>query len=393
MPTPKPHAAWHVFLAFLSLGLTSFGGPIAHLGYFRRAFVTQRQWLDETHFAHLLGLCQLLPGPASSQLGFAIGLHRAGWRGGLAAFAGFTLPSALLMFAFALWLPRGPWGGAVIHGLKLVAVVVVGQAMAGMWRNLIPDAPRRCIAVLVGAALLFWPQPWMSWLAVLLAAGLGLALRRDMSCGEVAVAPAARGSGSWALIGYALMLVASFAFIAHGPLWQRTTAALYQAGALVFGGGHVVLPLLKQSLVVPGLIDENSFLAGYGAAQAVPGPMFSLATFLGQRIAGWPGALAGLLAMFVPGLLLVVGVLPWWHRFAAHDRWRHAAAGVHAAVVGLLLAAFWNPVWIGAIHAPGDVGIVAIAWLAAWRWRLPAWAAVCWCVLAACALNALVPSY
>lgn len=391
-----PHArssAWEVFRAFLVLGLTSFGGPVAHLGYFRDAFVRRRAWLDEERFAHLLGLCQLLPGPASSQLGFAIGLHRAGWRGGLAAFAGFTLPSAALMTALAFWTPQGALGAAIIHGLKLVAVVVVGQALVGMWRGLIPDAARRLMAVFVAAVVLAWPGAWVQWLAVLAVALASVWLRGEVSPPTTTPVRDTPRKGVWALLVYAVLLAISTIAIAHGPAWQRTVAALYQSGALVFGGGHVVLPLLKQTLVVPGLIDEAGFLAGYGAAQAVPGPMFSLAAYLGQRAAGWPGGVLGLCAIFLPGMLLVIGVLPWWHRLTTHPIWRHTIGGIHAGVVGLLLAAFWNPVLTGAVQAPSDVGVAVVAWLTAWRWRLPAWSSVCWCVAAALGLHVLQPGF
>lgn len=386
----QPHAgAMDIFRVFLGLGLSSFGGPMAHIGYFHRAFVIRRQWLGEARFAHLLSLCQLLPGPASSQLGFTIGLQRGGWRGGVAAFAGFTLPSALLMLAFALWMPTGAWGLSVLHGLKLVAVVVVGQAIASMWRRLIPDLERRVVAVLVAGLLLWWPQAWMQWLAILGAACLGLLFRRDAMSASALGEQGDKRWGMPAVALYAVLLALSFVLVAHGPAWQRVIAALYQSGALVFGGGHVVLPLLKQSVVAPGLVDESSFLAGYGAAQAMPGPMFSLAAFLGQRAAGWPGALFGLLAMFLPGLLLVLGLLPWWHRVMAYRHWRYAATGVHAAVLGLLMAAFCNPVWSGSVRQPWDMAVVALAWLGLWRWPLPAWLLVAWCVLASCALNAL----
>jgi chromate transporter len=381
------HRVREVFLAFLRLGLTSFGGPIAHLGYFRRAFVERGRWLDDTRYAQLLALCQFLPGPASSQLGFALGLQRAGWLGGLAAFIGFTLPSALLMFAFAAWAPylQGRIGEAVLHGLKLVAVVVVAQGALGMWRTLAPDAPRRVMAIATAALLLWQPHAWLQWLAVAIAALAGQWLCRGaptMPAGDIGVAYGRR-TGASLLLAYVLVLVMALLVGADGSPLTRTVAALARAGALVFGGGHVVLPLLKQSLVTPGLIDEGSFLAGYGAAQALPGPMFSLAAFLGAHVGGAMGAAAGLVALFLPGLLLVAGVLPWWQTLAAREGAVRMIAGINAAVVGLLAAAFWDPVWRGAVRTPLDIAIVALGLLLVTQVRWPAWAIVVYCVAAA----------
>lgn len=382
-----PRQAREVFLVFLRLGLSSFGGPIAHLGYFRRAFVEQRRWLDDARYAQLLALCQFLPGPASSQLGFSLGLQRAGWLGGVAAFVGFTLPSALLMFAFAAWAPylQGRTGDAVLHGLKLVAVVVVAQGVLGMWQTLAPDVPRRVMAIATAALLLWQPHAWLQWLAVGAAALAGQWLCRGvptMPAGDMGVGYGQR-TGAWLLLAYVVVLVMALLAGTDWPPLARTVAALARAGALVFGGGHVVLPLLKQSLVAPGLIDEGRFLAGYGAAQALPGPMFSLAAFLGAQVGGAMGAVAGLVALFLPGLLLVAGVLPWWQVVAAREGAVRMIAGINAAVVGLLAAAFWDPVWRGAVHAPLDIAIVALGLLLVMRVRWPAWAIVMYCVAAA----------
>jgi len=296
--------AGEVFFAFLSLGLRSFGGPIAHLGYFRRAFVDERRWLDDARYTQLLALCQFLPGPASSQLGFSIGLMRAGWRGAIAAFVGFTLPSALLMFAFAWWTPylQTAWGRSLLHGLKLVAVVVVAQAVHSMWRSLAPDGPRRVLAAVAAAFLLWQPENGMQLLVLAAAALLSPWVCRHVRAqGESSLDPGyGTRAGTVLLIIYALLLLAAFTVAWDGGALLGTGAAFYRAGALVFGGGHVVLPWLKQALVEPGLIDENTFLAGYGAAQAVPGPMFSLAAFLGDHMvdrAGWAGALVALVAV------------------------------------------------------------------------------------------------
>lgn len=393
-----PHRAGEVFLAFLSLGLRSFGGPIAHLGYFRRAFVEQRRWLDDAHFSQLLALCQFLPGPASSQLGFAIGLQRAGWRGALAAFAGFTLPSAMLMVAFAWWAPylRGPWGQSLLHGLKLVAVVVVAQGVLGMWRSLAADTPRRLLAISAAVVLLWQPSAWMQLLVVVVAALLspwvchGVSPRRD-----VAPSPGHGRRAAFVLLAcYGVLLLLAFGVASGGHPLLRIGAAFYRAGALVFGGGHVVLPWLRQALVVPGWIDEGSFLAGYGAAQAMPGPMFSLAAYLGSRMFGGEGGVAGaavaLLAIFLPGFLLLSGVLPFWRRLSTRRDAVRVVASINAAVVGLLAAAFYHPVWTGTVHGWADIFIAACGFLMLAVARQPAWVAVLWCVAATLAGLALV---
>lgn len=392
-----PHRAGEVFLAFLSLGLRSFGGPIAHVGYFRRAFVEQRRWLDDAHFSQLLALCQFLPGPASSQLGFAIGMQRAGWRGALAAFAGFTLPSAVLMFAFAWWAPylRGPWGQSLLHGLKLVAVVVVAQGVLGMWRSLATDMPRRLLALGAAVVLLWQTSAWLQLLVIVVAALLspwacrGVRPRHDM----VASPGYGRRAASVLLACYGPLLVAAFAIAPGGHPLLRVGAAFYRAGALVFGGGHVVLPWLRQALVAPGWVDEGGFLAGYGAAQAMPGPMFSLAAYLGSRMFGGQGGVAGaavaLLAIFLPGFLLLSGVLPFWQRLSARPEAVRVVAAINAAVVGLLAAAFYNPVWTGTVHGWTDLLIAACGFLMLVVARQPAWVAVLWCVAAALADHVL----
>lgn len=389
-PLPLKASAGEVFLAFLSLGLRSFGGPIAHLGYFRRAFVERRQWLDDARFSQLLAICQFLPGPASSQLGFAIGLSRAGWRGAVAAFVGFTLPPALLMFAFAAWAPylRGAWGAAIVHGLKLVAVVVVAQAVVSMWRSLAPDWPRRVVAIAAATVLVWLPGNATQLLVLAIAAALApWVCRHVVAQGDdvrvVTYGP--RIGVLWLLIYAALLLAAFVPHASHAPLAQ-TGAAFYRTGALVFGGGHVVLPWLKQALVVPGYIDENTFLAGYGAAQAVPGPMFSLAAYLGERMdgQGWAGALVATLAIFLPGFLLLAGVLPFWQRVSRRANAVRIMAGVNAAVVGVLAAAFYHPVWSGTVHSATDVVIAACGFAMLAVARQPAWVAVLWCVAATC---------
>lgn len=393
-----PGNAGEVFVAFLRLGLTAFGGPIAHIGYLRQAFVQRRGWLDDAHFAQLLAVCQFLPGPASSQMSFAIGLSRAGWRGALAAFAGFTLPSALLMFGFAALAPRlgAGAGSAALHGLKLVAVAVVAHGLLGMARQLAPDLPRLVVAAAAAGLVLATGNAGMQLAAIALGALLG-----TWWCPR-AVVPAAAlfpfsGGRRIALVCLTLFLLGMLAALllpaSATPTLAGMAAAFYRAGALVFGGGHVVLPLLQQSLVDPGWLSADSFLAGYGAAQAVPGPMFSLAAYAGAEIPlGLPpavGALVALLALFLPGFLLLAGMLPLWAGLVQHRRAASAMAGINAAVVGLLAAAFIDPVWGSGVRAPVDaaIAVAGFALLAGLRW--PAWTAVLWCVGAAVGIDAL----
>ncbi|HEV2623030.1 MAG TPA: chromate efflux transporter [Frateuria sp.] len=391
-PRP-PGRALEVGLAFLKLGLTSFGGPIAHLGYFHREFVQRRRWLDEEHFGQLLGLCQLLPGPASSQLGFSLGLLRGGWLGGLAAFVGFTLPSALLLFVFATLSGQlaGPWGQQAIHGLKLVAVAVVAQGVTAMAQRLTPDAPRALLAAAAVVLLAISPAAWTQLLVVAGGGVAGLWLCRSVHArpGESFAVGYGRRTGRLLLLTFALLLAAALLAGPHLPALGQAAAAFYRAGSLVFGGGHVVLPLLREAVVQPGWLDDNTFLAGYGAAQAIPGPMFTLAAFLGERLhggaGGAAGAAVGLLAIFLPGLLLVSGALPFWQAFGRRDLTARMLAGTNAAVVGLLATALYNPVWVSAVHDATDfaIALVGFVLLVAVRW--PAWAVVVWCVAAAMA--------
>ena len=386
----RPGNAWEVGAVFLKLGLTSFGGPVAHLGYFHREFVERRRWLDEHRFGQLLALCQFLPGPASSQLGFSIGLLRARWTGAIAAFVGFTLPSALLLFAFAVLSGglTGPWGAGAVHGLKLVAVAVVAQGVLGMARTLTPDMSRALLAAAAAVLVMLSGTAWMQLAVVAGGAALGPWLCRTVTArrGEAFALHYGRRTGGILLCVFGALLFAALVIAPRLPPLGQVAAAFYRAGALVFGGGHVVLPLLKQSVVDPGWLGNDTFLAGYGAAQAVPGPMFTLSAFLGARLHGPHGGALGatisLLAIFLPGLLLVAGALPFWRALGAGDGAARMLAGVNAVVVGLLAAALYNPVWISAIHAPLDFAIAAVAFamlLARW----PALAAVAWCVAAA----------
>ncbi|HSN19600.1 MAG TPA: chromate efflux transporter [Usitatibacter sp.] len=391
MDRPPRGSAAEVFATFLRLGLTSFGGPIAHIGYYRREVVERRRWVTEAQFAEVLGLCQFLPGPASSQMGFSLGLLRAGWGGALAAFVAFTTPSALLLFAFAMLLPDVPASTAevLVHGLKLVAVAVVAHGVLGMARNLGPDAVRATIAAAGAFAILAIGGAWMQLAVVAGGALAGLALCRDARTppSEAPPLPHGRRAGFALLALYALLLAAlPFAAQAFGGP-AALAWAFYRAGALVFGGGHVVLPLLQQAVVEPGWLTRDEFLAGYGAAQAVPGPMFTLASYLGARIGGDLGAAGSAAlavgAIFLPGLLLIAAVLPLWRSLSAHPAAARAVAGVNAAVVGLLGAAFYDPVWTSAIRSPTDVGIAIAGFAMLAAWRAPALAVVGWCIAAA----------
>jgi chromate transporter len=385
-----------VFGTFLRLGLTSFGGPIAHIGYFRRELVERRKWVGESEFAQLLALCQFLPGPASSQMGFSLGLLRAGWPGAFAAFAAFTLPSAALLFGFAVLLPAisGGVGGGALHGLKLVALCVVAHGVLGMSRQLCPDAPRATIAALGAGAVLIVGGAWVQLVVVALGALAGLAFCRDV--------PPVAGGGlalrygprlGWALLAAFALLLLGLPLVAPAGGLAAVAEAFYRAGALVFGGGHVVLPLLEEAVVAPGWVTRDEFLAGYGAAQAVPGPMFTLASYLGARLpdgqGGVLGASVALAAIFLPGFLLVAGVLPLWRQLAGRPAAARAIAGVNAAVVGLLAAALYDPVFTSAVRGPVDVAIALVGFTLLAGWRAWALLVVLWCVAASIASGLL----
>lgn len=390
--------AWEVFALFLRLGLSSFGGPIAHLGYFRDEFVRRRGWLDDASFAQLLSVCQFLPGPASSQMGFAIGLFRAGWRGALAAFLGFTLPSALLMFGFAVYAPRvlGHSSGlAWLHGLKLVAVVIVTHGLWGMARTLTPDLRRLGIAAGACALVLTAGSAWWQLSAILAGGALGLWLCRPAAIHDTAALPIPYGrrTAMACMALFLLGLAAALALPRAAPSLAGLAAAFYQSGSLVFGGGHVVLPLLQDQLVAPGWVGADVFLAGYGAAQAVPGPMFSLAAYLGASVelgvTPMAAALVAVVCIFLPGFLLLVAALPLWTLLVRRPWAARAMAGINAAVVGVLAAALYDPVWREGVKSVADAVIVASGLvLVSVLKRSPIWA-VLWCVGAAVAWRSL----
>jgi chromate transporter len=373
-PLPVSHGrAWsEVFLAFLLLGLTSFGGPIAHLGYFRREFVSKRRWLDEASYAEIVALCQFLPGPASSQVGMSLGLMRAGYAGAFAAWLGFTAPSAALMIAFgyAAASLRAAAGSGWVHGLQIVAVAVVAQAVIGMARVLCPDVPRAALALGAFALMLVVPDT-LGQILVLAAGGIiGWAvLAPEKRITERLPLRVPRSISVTALIVFFLLLaLLPVASLISGNHVIDVVERFYRAGALVFGGGHVVLPLLQNAVVPPGWVSNDDFLAGYGAAQAVPGPLFTFSACLGTVMAlppnGWLGGLICLGAIFLPSFLLIIGALPLWNELSRAGWAQSALSGINAAVVGLLLAALYDPVWTSAIFSASDFVIALGAFLA-----------------------------
>lgn len=396
--TRRPrHGAGEVFWAFLKLGLTSFGGPIAHLGYFREELVIRRRWLDDSTYADLVALCQFLPGPASSQVGFALGLMRAGWLGALAAFTAFTLPSALILLTFAMTAASisGPVGIGALRGLKIVAVAIVAQAVWGMARNLCPDRGRATIAVSAVALLAFIPGAFGMVSAIILGALAGLALGRGAaaSVGGHINLPISRAFGAGALLTFFALLALLPLAAQQGQIWA-VVDSFYRAGALVFGGGHVVLPLLQAEIVQPGWVTPDAFLVGYGLAQAVPGPLFTFAAYLGAVLGPEPNGVAGatlaLLALFLPGFLLLVGVLPYWDRFRAMARAQSLMQGANAAVVGILGAALYSPVFTSAIGSPRDFTLALACFVLLTAWQAPPWVVVVVAALGGVGLNLIV---
>jgi chromate transporter len=381
----------------LRLGLTSFGGPVAHLGYFRDEYVVRRRWIDEARYADLVALCQLLPGPASSQVGMAIGILRAGLPGAVAAWIGFTLPSALALVLFASALRAVGVGEAGwLHGLKVVAVAVVAQAVWGMARGLAPDRERASIAVAAAIATL-WSRSAVGQVLVIVAAGV---LGR-LALPAPGLPPSSAGRGS-VRRNTAIGALALFVVLLLGLPLARQAApghalavfdSFYRAGALVFGGGHVVLPLLQAEVVGPGWVTGEEFVAGYGAAQAVPGPLFTFAAYLGTMMheppSGWGGAAWALVAVFLPSFLLIIGGLPFWEVVRGHPGFQSAIRGINAAVVGLLLAALYDPVWQSAIRSRADVALALVAFGLLAFWRLAPWLVVALTAVGAAAMAAV----
>jgi chromate transporter len=375
----QTHSPPEVLRVFLRLGLSSFGGPVAHIGYFREEFVVRRRWLDDATFSDLVALCQFLPGPASSQVGFSIGLIRAGYLGALAAWTGFTLPSAiaLLLFAYGATALSGPVGVGLLHGLKLVAVAIVAQAIWGMARTLCPDRQRASIAGIATLIVLFSPSSVGQIASIIFGGIAGLWLCRTPSAayGRVAV-PVSRSVGIASLLIFVLLLVGLPLLRGLGSFQGVALFdAFYRSGALVFGGGHVVLPLLRSAFVAPGWVSDDTFLAGYGAAQAIPGPLFAFAAYLGAvaqtSLNGAAGAALGLIGIFLPGMLLLIGALPFWETFRARAGARAAMSGINASVVGMLGGAFYDPVWTSSVKTTGDFGVALTGFILLIMWRAP----------------------
>jgi chromate transporter len=382
----RPASALDVFVAFLRLGLTSFGGPIAHLGYFREEFVNRRKWIDDKAYADLVALCQFTPGPASSKVGIGIGLSQAGLPGAFAAWLGFTSPSALalILFGFGIVALGDRFDLGWLHGLLVVAVPVVAQAVWGMARNLTPDAPRVTLAALAAIAVLIWPTP-LGFIGTIVAGGLVGWLLLKVNVDEEHVAIAANVSRTAAVAALALffgLLIALPALRAAFPSSQTLALldSFYRAGSLVFGGGNVVLPLLQAEVAPPGWVSNEAFFAGYGAAQAVPGPLFTLAAYLGTVSVvppnGWAGALICLAGIFASSFLLVIGPLPFWDALRRFRPMRAALTGVNAAVVGMLLGFLYDPVWTNAIRTAADFGLALAGFVLLMFWKVPAWLVV-----------------
>jgi chromate transporter len=378
------HSALLVLAVFFRLGLTSFGGPIAHLGYFREEFVVRRRWLTEAAYADLVALCQFLPGPASSQVGMGIGLLRAGLPGAGAAWLGFTLPSALVMILFALLVTDlDPGSAGWLRGLKIMAVAVVAQAVHGMARSLCPDRARASLAAAASVLALLVPGSGGQLAAIMLGGAVGLFLPREAPAGQgemlLVRVPAGLAAGALLLC---VLLLAGLPLLAEstGSTALAIFDRFYRTGALVFGGGHVVLPLLQGAVVAPGWVDPDRFLAGYAMAQAVPGPLFTFAGYLGAVLKPEPnGILGGLLclaAIFLSSFLLVLGTLPFWASLRRRPLVRGILAGINAAVVGILLAALYDPVWVSSIHRPADFALALLLFLLLAIWRLPVWLVV-----------------
>ncbi|MFC0298182.1 chromate efflux transporter [Geobacillus jurassicus] len=380
--TSKSRLVWEVGKTALLLGLTSFGGPIAHLGYFYEEYVKRKKWMDEKTYADLVALCQFLPGPASSQVGIGIGFMRAGVWGAFAAWLGFTLPSAVALSVVAVWLQHAPSGEAGwMKGLLLAAVAVVAQAVWEMARKFAAGRLQATVAIAAAGAVLLMPDAW-SQVAVIAAAGVigAIGWRKNVapSSSSAGIPPSIRRSTGLTLLSLFAVLLVALPLIRtwiHSPLLALFDS-FYRAGALVFGGGHVVLPLLEAEVVPQRWVTANQFLAGYSAAQAVPGPLFTFAAYIGMAALGWKGALVATTSIFLPSFLLVLGAFPFWHWLRRHPRFQAALAGINAAVVGILLAALYDPIWTKAVKGPADLAFVLGAFLLLAVWKWPAWAVV-----------------
>ncbi|AIQ53183.1 ChrA protein [Paenibacillus sp. FSL R7-0331] len=362
------------------LGFTSFGGPIAHLSYFHEEYIRKRKWMDEKSYADLVALCQFLPGPASSQVGIGMGVMRAGILGGIVSFLGFTLPSVFALMLLALMLQGLDIGNAGwIHGLKIVAVAVVAHAVIGMAQKLTPDLKRKAIALLAMAITLLWQTVYAQVGMIMISALVGfLIYSKEAADSDSRVRfPVKRSLGAVCLaVFFGLLLLLPVLREATPVRWIAMFDSFYRSGSLVFGGGHVVLPLLEQEFVATGLVSEEAFLAGYGAAQAVPGPLFTFASYLGAVMNGWDGGLLATAAIFLPAFLLVLGTLPFWDSVRRNPKAKGALMGVNAAVVGILISAFYQPIWTSSILAPADFAFAAVLFSMLVYWKLPPWIVV-----------------
>lgn len=377
-----PITAFNIFMIFLRLGLTAFGGPVAHLAYFRQVFVEQRRWLSDAHYAELVALCQCLPGPASSQVGLALGLTQGGYRGAFAAWLGFTLPSALVLMLLALGLQTDALGfnGSSLQALKIVALAVVVQAVWGMAKSLCPDRPRLTLMSLSACVSLLWPTLSVQLLTLLLAALIGVYRLTPAQAQDAApwsVPLSTRAGAYWLLLfGVLLLLLPLLTTLWSLPVIE-VFSAFYRTGSLVFGGGHVVLPLLHTEVVETGWVAQSVFIAGYGATQAVPGPLFTFAAFLGASMGTGISAIGmgvvALLGIFLPAFLLVAGVMPFWQSLRLNLKVQAALMGLNAAVVGLLLAVLYDPIWTSTLHQPQDLVWLILCLTALSQWRVPAW--------------------
>lgn len=362
------------------LGLTSFGGPIAHLGYFHEEYVRRRKWIDEKSYADLVALCQFLPGPASSQVGIGIGVLRGGIIGGVLAFLGFTLPSVIALILFALLMQGTHLSGAGwIHGLKIVAVAVVAQAILGMAQKLVPDLQRKSIALFALVGTLLWQTAYTQVSVILLSALVGFLIYKQHNESEESDLhfPVSRGFAIFCLsLFFGLLIFLPILRGISSSHWIAMFDSFYRSGSLVFGGGHVVLPLLEREFVPTGWLSKESFLTGYGAAQAVPGPLFTFAAYLGTVFNGWLGGLFATFAIFLPAFLLIVGTLPFWNTLRRNPKIKGALMGVNAAVVGILIAAFYNPIWTSSIFTSIDFAFAAVLFSMLVYWKLPPWVIV-----------------
>jgi len=384
MDKSKQHKGFKSLMEILfvstRLGLTSFGGPTAHLGYFHEEYVRRRKWMDEKSYADLLALAQFLPGPASSQVGIGIGVMRAGVMGGIVSFLGFTLPSVIALILFALLLTGFDIGNAGwIHGLKIVAVAVVAHAILGMAKKLTPDVKRKSIALFALIGTLIWQTGYTQIGVILIAALFGFFLYRQHEKDEEISAqfPITKSvSAICLLLFFGLLICLPIIREMTGSYWVAMFDSFYRSGSLVFGGGHVVLPLLEQEFVPTGWLSEESFLAGYGATQAVPGPLFTFAAYLGAVMKGWQGGFIATIAVFLPAFLLILGALPFWDRLRNNPKVKGAIMGVNAAVVGILISALYHPIWTSSILTPIDFALASILFSMLVYWKLPPWIVV-----------------